>query len=60
MTFNCSAFLFARREVTRKMSVNLYALFTYALTAAISFLVIAVVVVLNKFLGSKPDKIDKG
>ena len=38
------------------MSVNVYALFTYALTAAISLLVIGVIVVLNKFLGSKPDK----
>ena len=39
-----------------RMSVNVYALFTYALTAAISLLVIGVIVVLNKFLGSKPDK----
>ena len=38
------------------MNVNVYALFTYALTAAISLLVIGVIVVLNKFLGSKPDK----
>lgn len=37
------------------MNVTLYALFTYALTAAISFLVIAVIVVLNKALGSRGD-----
>lgn len=38
------------------MSVGVYALFTYGLTAVISLLVIGVIVVLNKLLGSKPDK----
>ena len=41
------------------MSVGIYALFTYALTAAISLLVIGVIVALNKLLGSRPDKTEE-
>jgi uncharacterized membrane protein len=39
-----------------RMNVMVYALFTYGLTAVIALLVIAVIVGLNKLLGSKPDK----
>ena len=38
------------------MDVNLYALLTYALTAAISLLVIAVVVVINKLMSRSKSK----
>ena len=39
------------------MDVNLYALLTYALTAAISLLVIAVIVVINKLMSRSKSKI---
>lgn len=38
------------------MDVNLYALLTYALTAAISLLVIAVIVVINKLMSHSKSK----
>lgn len=38
------------------MDVNLYALLTYALTAAISLLVIAVIVFINKLMSRSKSK----